>query len=208
MNYLEALKWRYSVKKFNGKKIPKDQLDSILEAGRLSVSSLGMQPYYLIVVKSDEKLKSLIPAFYNPSQISTCSHLVVLVSKKKINNDYIDHYFNHIKNERGVTLDQLSAFRSNIDSFIANYTTEELANWSDKQAYIVLGTLISAAAEEQIDSCPMEGFKQSDMESILNIDSENEKVSVVLALGYRAEDDPFQNFKKVRKPSDKFIKYY
>lgn len=207
MNYLEALNWRYSVKKFDGTKIPADQLNSILEAGRLSVSSLGLQPYHLLVVENDETIQKLIPAFYNPSQISTCSHLIALVSKTHINKDYVDNYFGHIINERGVTLEQLSSFRNNIHQFLENYTAQELESWSEKQSYILLGSLIMAAAEEEIDTCPMEGFKQDILEDVLKIDKANEKIAVVLALGYRAEDDIFQNFKKVRKPADKFIKF-
>lgn len=207
MNYLEALNWRYSVKKFDGRKISSEKLNNILEAGRLSVSSLGLQPYHLLVVENDETIQKLIPAFYNPSQISTCSHLIVLVSKTHINKEYVDNYFSHIINERGVTLEQLSAFRNNINQFLENYTQKELESWSEKQNYIVLGSLIMASAEEKIDTCPMEGFKTEILEDVLKIDKENEKVAVVLALGYRAEDDIFQNFKKVRKPVDKFIKF-
>lgn len=207
MNYLEALNWRYSVKKFDGKKIPADQLNSILEAGRLSVSSLGLQPYHLLVVENDETIQKLIPAFYNPSQISTCSHLIALVSKTHINREYVDNYFSHIINERGVTLEQLSSFRNNIHQFLENYTAQELESWSEKQSYILLGSLIMAAAEEEIDTCPMEGFKQDILEDVLKIDKANEKVAVVLAMGYRAKDDPFQNFKKVRKPAEKFVKF-
>lgn len=208
MNYLEALRWRYSVKKFNGKKIPREKLDNILEAGRLSVSSQGMQPYHLLVVENDEILQKLIPAFYNPSQISTCSHLIVLVSKTKIDKKYVDNYFSHIINERDITLERLSAFRNNINAFIENYSPKELENWSEKQNYIVLGSMIMASAQEQIDTCPMEGFRAEILEDILNTNKENEKISVVLALGYRAEDDIFQNFKKVRKPDDKFVKFF
>lgn len=207
MNYLEALKWRYSVKKFDGKKIPSEKLNNILEAGRLSVSSLGLQPHHLLVVENDETIQKLIPAFYNPSQISTCSHLIALVSKTHINKEYVDNYFGHIINERGVTLEQLSSFRNNINQFLENYTQKELESWSEKQSYIVLGSLIIASAEEQIDTCPMEGFNNEILEDTLKIDKTNEKIAVVLALGYRAEDDIFQNFKKVRKPSDKFIKF-
>jgi len=207
MNYLEALKWRYSVKKFDGKKIPSEKLNNILEAGRLSVSSLGLQPHHLLVVENDETIQKLIPAFYNPSQISTCSHLIALVSKTHINKEYVDNYFGHIINERGVTLEQLSAFRNNINQFLENYTQKELESWSEKQSYILLGSLIIASAEEQIDTCPMEGFNNEILEDTLKIDKTNEKIAVVLALGYRAEDDIFQNFKKVRKPSDKFIKF-
>ena len=207
MNYLEALKWRYSVKKFDGKKIPSEKLNNILEAGRLSVSSLGLQPHHLLVVENDETIQKLIPAFYNPSQISSCSLLIALVSKTHINKEYVDNYFGHIINERGVTLEQLSSFRNNINQFLENYTQKELESWSEKQSYIVLGSLIIASAEEQIDTCPMEGFSNEILEDTLKIDKTNEKIAVVLALGYRAEDDIFQNFKKVRKPSDKFIKF-
>ena len=63
MNYLEALNWRYSVKKFDGRKISPEKLNNILEAGRLSVSSLGLQPYHLLVVENDETIQKLIPAF-------------------------------------------------------------------------------------------------------------------------------------------------
>ncbi|MCD9856455.1 NAD(P)H-dependent oxidoreductase [Epilithonimonas sp. JDS] len=207
MNYLEALNWRYSVKRFNGKKISSEKLNNILEAGRLSVSSQGLQPYHLLVVENEETIQKLIPAFYNPSQISTCSHLIALVSKTNINKEYVDNYFSHIINERGVTLEQLVAFRNNINSQLENQTSQEMESWSEKQSYIVLGSLIMASAQENIDSCPMEGFRQDILEDVLKIDKESEKIAVVLTLGYRAEDDNFQNFKKVRKPADKFIKF-
>lgn len=207
MNYLDALNWRYSVKKFDGKKIPSEKLHFILEAGRLSVSSLGLQPYHLLVVENNDTIHKLIPAFYNPSQISTCSHLIALVSKTNINKEYVDNYFSHIINERGVTLEQLSAFRNNINMLLETQTQKELESWSEKQSYIVLGSLIMAAAQENIDTCPMEGFKSEIIDDVLKIDKENEKIAVVLALGYRSEDDNFQNFKKIRKPADKFIKF-
>ena len=207
MNYLEALNWRYSVKKFDGRKISPEKLNNILEAGRLSVSSLGLQPYHLLVVENDETIQKLIPAFYNPSQISTCSHLIALVFKTHINKEYVDNYFSHIINERGVTLEQLVAFRNNINAQLENQTSQEMESWSEKQSYIVLGSLIMASAQENIDTCPMEGFKSDILEDVLKIDKESEKIAVVLTLGYRAEDDNFQNFKKVRKPADKFIKF-
>ena len=89
MNYLEALSRRYSVKKFNPEmRIPQDVLLNILESGKLAASSLGLQPYKIFVVESDDLKQKLVPAFYNPSQISTCSHLVVIVSKKVIEENY------------------------------------------------------------------------------------------------------------------------
>lgn len=207
MNYLDALRWRYSVKKFNGEKIPQQSLNNILEAGRLSVSSMGLQPYKLIVVQSDEEIKKLIPSFYNTSQISTCSHLIAIISKTNIDADYVDAYFSHISKERDIETSTLEIFRKNLDQFVSSYDAETLLHWSEKQAYILLGTMISAAAEEMIDTCPMEGFRREQLSEALQLNPETERLSVVLALGKRAEDDDFQNLKKIRKPVEKFIKF-
>ncbi|KMQ66316.1 nitroreductase [Chryseobacterium angstadtii] len=207
MNYLEALSRRYSVKKFNHEIIPQDTLHNILESGKLSASSLGLQPYKIIVVESEEMKQKLIPAFYNPSQISTCSHLIVIISKKSIEENYIHGYFNHISEVRETPIENLDLFRKSINQHITQKTQDEIFNWAEKQSYIVLANLMYAAAIESIDSCPMEGFRQDLIEEILNINPETEKVTVTLALGYRSEEDPFQHMKKVRKPNEKLFKF-
>lgn len=208
MDYLEALQKRYSVKKFDKqKKNPKESLVRILEAGRLSVSSLGLQPYQMYIVESNEMLEKITPAFYNPSQVSTCSQMVILVSKKIIENDYLERYFDHIKNVRNVPLENLMGFRNSIDQYINIKDQESLSHWNERQSYIVLSNLIFAAALEEVDTCPMEGFNQEMLEELLEINPEEEKISVTLALGYRSEDDVFQTMKKVRKPNDKLFKF-
>ncbi|WP_265132269.1 NAD(P)H-dependent oxidoreductase [Chryseobacterium oranimense] len=207
MNYLEALSRRYSVKKFNHEIIPQDTLHNILESGKLSASSLGLQPYKILVVESEAMKQKLIPAFYNPSQISTCSHLIVIISKKTIEENYIHGYFNHISEVRKTPVEKLDLFRKSINQHITQKTQEEIFNWAEKQSYIVLANLMYAAAIENIDSCPMEGFRQDLMEEILNINPDTEKVTVTLALGYRSEEDHFQHMKKVRKPNEKLFKF-
>ena len=208
MNYIEALNQRYSVKKFDrDKKVSGEKLGNILEAGKLSASSMGLQPYKIIVVESDEMKQQLIPSFHNPSQITTCSHLIVIISKKNVDDSYVDGYFRHISEVREIPLENLDLFRRNIESYTNSPSQNEVANWAEKQAYIVLGNLMFAAALEHVDTCPMEGFKKDIIEEILAVDTEKESVAVTLALGYRAEDDAFQHLKKVRKPQDKLFKF-
>lgn len=207
MNYLEALSRRYSVKKFNHQVIPQETLYNILESGKLSASSLGLQPYKILVVESQEMKQKLIPAFYNPSQISTCSHLIVIISKKTIDESYIRGYFNHISEVRETSLEKLEPFKNSINQHIVQKTQDEIFNWAEKQSYIVLANLMYAAAIENIDTCPMEGFRQDSIEEILSINPETEKVTVTLALGYRSEEDYFQHMKKVRKPNEKLFKF-
>lgn len=208
MDYIEALQKRYSVKKFDkNKTVSPEILKKILEAGKLSASSLGLQPYKILVVESAEIKQKLVSAFYNPSQISTCSHLIIIVSKKNLEAHYLNGYFSHISEVRKVEMGTLLGFRKNINAFVEELSETESLHWAEKQGYIVLGNLMFAAALENVDSCPMEGFRQDVISEIVNIDPETEKVSVTLALGYRAEDDAFQNMKKVRKPDDKLFRF-
>jgi nitroreductase len=207
MNYLEALSRRYSVKKFNKEIIPQEKLFNILESGKLSASSLGLQPYKILVVESEEMKQKLIPAFYNPSQISTCSHLIVIISKKTLDESYVNGYFRHISEVRETPLEKLELFRNSINQHISQKTQDEIFNWAEKQSYIVLANLMYAAAIENVDSCPMEGFRQELIEEILDVNPETEKVTVTLALGYRSEEDYFQHMKKVRKPNEKLFKF-
>jgi nitroreductase len=198
---------RYSVKKFNHEIIPQETLHNILESGKLSASSLGLQPYKIIVVESEEMKQKLIPAFYNPSQISTCSHLVVIISKKTVDESYINGYFRHISDVRETPMDKLDLFKNSINQHINQKTQDEIFNWAEKQSYIVLANLMYAAALENVDTCPMEGFRQDIIEQMLDINPDTEKVTVSLALGYRSEEDHFQHMKKVRKPNEKLFKF-
>ncbi len=207
MNYLNALRQRYSVKKFDQEKtVAPEQISNILKAAQLSASSLGLQPYQFWVVESKEMKEKLIPAFYNPSQISTCSHLIVIVTKN-IGAEYIDLYFNHISATREIPLENLNPFKKSIDSHIERLGQTQMTDWAEKQAYIALGNLMFAAAIESVDTCPMEGFDAEKIKEILQINPETEKVAVTLALGYRSEDDDFQRLKKVRKPDEKLFRF-
>lgn len=208
MNYLEALNQRYSVKKFEkGHQVPADVLQNILEAGKLSASSLGLQPYRIIVAESEEIKEELIPAFYNPTQISTCSHLLIIVSNNEIEEEYVGNYFSHISETREIPLENLQQFRESINKHMTTLTKEDVMSWAQKQSYIVLGNLMFAAALEKIDTCPMEGYRQEKIDEILNLNPEKEKTAVTLAPGYRSAEDEFQNLKKVRKPNDRLFKF-
>ena len=208
MNYIEALQKRYSVKKFDSKKIiPNSILINILEAGKLSASSLGLQPYRILVVESDEKKQKITPAFYNPSQISTCSHLVVIITRKGIDEKYINGYFRQINEIRNTSFQQLEPFKKSIHNHIERTSSSEIMSWNEKQGYILLSNLMFAAALESVDTCPMEGFRQDLLEELLEINHEEEKISVTLALGYRSLEDEFRLQKKVRKNDEDLFQF-
>ena len=64
---------------------------------------------------------------------------------------------------------------------------------------IALGNLLTICALEKIDSCPMEGFIPEKYNEVLKLDTHNLTATLVLPVGFRAEDDYMKDLKKVRK---------
>lgn len=154
-----------------------------MEAGKLSASSLELQPYRMLVVQSPEMLEKLTPALLNPSQVSTCSHLIIIISKKRIEDGYVDNYFSHISGVREIPVENLAPFRNSINYFRGLHNEDETVTWNEKQGYLLLGNLMFASALEKVDTCPMEGFLPDKISEILGLNPEIEKPSVTLALG-------------------------
>jgi nitroreductase / dihydropteridine reductase len=208
MELLNALSWRYATKRMNGQKVPSEKVEPILEAIRLSASSFGLQPYRVIVV-DDPKLKAKIheSACQQP-QIIEGSHVLVFASWKNITPKHIDSYISLIAKERNTPVEQLAQFDEMLKGFIASKTQEQLAAWAIRQAYIGLGFGLTAAALQQVDATPMEGFNPAEMDKVLGLDEKNLQSVALLTLGYRdTANDYLVNQKKVRVNKDEFFIY-
>lgn len=59
MEFSDVIKERYSCKKFDGRQIEKEQLESILEAGRLAPTAKNLQEQKIYVVQSEEGLAKI-----------------------------------------------------------------------------------------------------------------------------------------------------
>lgn len=205
MNLIETLNWRYATKKFSSKKVPADQLDQIVEAINLSASAAGMQPYRLFVIENRELRKQLGEGSFNP-QISEASHLLVFAAFEQVTKGHIEDYIAYMAQVRSIPEESLLDFKEALFGNFLNKKEEENFAWAAKQAYIALGTAIIAAADLQIDASPMEGFDPEKFDTILGLKEKGLKSVVILAIGYRDEEqDVFAKFKKVRLPKEEFV---
>jgi len=205
MNLIETLNWRYATKKFSSKKVPADQLDQIVEAINLSASAAGMQPYRLFVIENRELRKQLGEGSFNP-QISEASHLLVFAAFEQVTKGHIEDYIAYMAQVRSIPEESLLDFKEALFGNFLNKKEEENFAWAAKQAYIALGTASIAAADLQIDASPMEGFDPEKFDTILGLKEKGLKSVVILAIGYRDEEqDIFAKFKKVRLPKEEFV---
>ena len=86
MDFLEALEWRYATKRMNGKSLPEDTLERILEATRLAPSSYGLQPYTIKVISDRSLLERIHEDAAPQPQVKECSHLLVFATKTDLDD--------------------------------------------------------------------------------------------------------------------------
>jgi len=204
--YNNNLNWRYATKKFDASKnIPEVELEQLLEAIQLSASSYGLQPYQVFVIKNPELREKLKAAAWNQPQIVDASHLLVFANLKEIDKVYVDAYLDMIADTRNQTREDLSGLENMLDNTVLKFSSEKKNQWASNQAYIVLGNLLSAAANSKIDACPMEGFEAIKFDEILGLKEIGLTTAVIATLGYRSSEDKQQYAIKVRKNKEELF---
>ena len=107
--------------------------------------------------------------------------------------------FNRVKEIRNTPDEILKPFQNFLMNDFEQMSQKQIENWAIKQAYLTIGNLLTVCALENIDACPMEGFSPDKYDEILELNRLSLKSVLVMPIGYRAEDDMFAEFKKVRK---------
>lgn len=206
MDLIQDLNWRYATKSYTNKIVSDEKINFILEAINLTASSCGLQPYRIYSISNKELQEKLGNNSFN-EQISTASHLLVFAAYNKVTTEHVKDMINLMASERNISNDSLKGLFDMMDSYFKSKSDEENRNWADKQAYIALGTALIAAANQRLDSTPMEGFDSKNFDNILELDKQDLHTSVILSVGYRDEEkDYLSKTKKVRISIDEMVK--
>jgi nitroreductase len=200
MNLIEQLQWRYATKKFDSKKmLEASKIDIIKHAFNLTATSYGLQPIRLVVFSNKNLQQELVEHTMNQVQLAQASHVLVFCIEKSIDKNYITEYFNRIKDIRKTSDAILNPFKEFLIEDFERKSQTHIEDWAAKQAYLAMGNILTVCAVEGIDACPMEGFSPVKYDEILKLSERGLKSVLVMPIGYRAEDDMFAEFKKVRK---------
>ena len=206
-NVNERLAWRYATKKFDpARTVPQDKLDNILEAVRMAPTSSGLQPFELFVVTNAGIRERIRAAAWNQAQITDCSHLLVFAAWDDITPERIHVMFDLTNEVRGFRNEGWENYRQQLLGIIADRGTAANHEAAARQAYIGLGAALIAAAFEEVDSTPMEGFEPAAVDDILGLPAKHLRSVILLPLGYRQPDgDWLVNLKKVRRSRADFV---
>lgn len=206
MELIEKLNWRFATKAMNGQKVLQEKIDKILEAARLAPTSSGLQPFEILVITNQEIKEQIKPHAWNQPQVTDCSHLFVFAAWDNYTEERINKMFDLTNNIRGFKNEGWENYRQMLLSTYPQRSAEENFTHAAKQAYISFGAAIIAAAFEEVDSTPMEGFVPEEVDQILNLKEKGLKSVLLLPIGYRdSSNDWLVNLTKVRKSKEDFI---
>ncbi len=206
MNYIELLNKRYACKAMNGQKIPQEKIDNILEAIRLAPTSSGLQPFEVFVITNDEVKSEIRKIAWNQSQVTECSHLLVFAAWDTYTEKRINYMFDLTNEIRGVKSEGWEAYRKKLLGMLPQQESEKNFQHAAKQTYIAIMSAMAQAYIEGVDSVPMEGFNQNELDKILKLREKGLRSTLLLPLGYRdVDNDWLFTLKKVRKPMSELV---
>jgi nitroreductase len=204
----EQLNWRYATKKMDPTRtVAQEKIEAIIEAIRMSPTSSGTQPFELIVVTNKNIREEICKAASNQTPIIDGSHLLVFAAWDNYTEARIDEVADLNVKLRG-DLPLIGQYYGNLKSNYLPRGAEINYAHAARQAYIALGIAMVAAAEQEVDCTPMEGFSPAMVDEILGLKERGLRSVVLLPLGYRDEEgDWLLNMAKVRKSRETMITF-
>jgi len=186
-DFTKAMDFRHACKLFDETKTISDEdMTYILEAGRKSPSSFGMEGWKFLVITNKALKEKLRPACWDQVQITSCSHLVIIlaaIENVKVKSGIPEKRFARREMPRENLNFYLDLYAKHLAPVLSS--DENIYCWTARQTYIALGNMMTAAAYIGVDSCPVEGFEKEKVEEILDINTNKYQVSVILPFGYR-----------------------
>lgn len=206
---LDALNWRYATKTFDSnRKIPDDTWSALEDSLVLTPSSFGLQPWKFLVVTDPSIREQLLPHAWGQRQVVDASHLLIMAVPRQVDPATIDRLIEDTARSRGTDPTSLEGYKKMIVGFVLQgMTVEQQKDWAVRQVYIALGQFMMAAALMGIDTCPMEGFIPADFDKVLGFEEKGLTTGVLCPAGYRADDDKYAAFPKVRYPKAELVEH-
>ncbi|WP_018300367.1 NAD(P)H-dependent oxidoreductase [Fangia hongkongensis] len=193
MNYLDILNARFACKKFDPtRSVSKEDKAFILEAGRLSPSSFGLEPWKFVAISNKALREQLKPHCWGQPQITDSSFIVVILSRLGHNFRGKTDYVAEKIARRKLPQEMQDAYAERVT---VHLSAEETTQWAKRQCYIALSNMLNAAQSLGISSCPIEGFYPEEVKAVLeketNIDFKDFDISgAICAFGYSAMERP------------------
>jgi len=202
---MDAMNFRHACKIFDEtKKISDEDMRFVMESGRKSPSSFGMEAWKFLVITNEALKAKLRPACWDQVQITSCSHLVIVltgIESVKVESGEVEKRFTRREMPKESLDMYMGLYASHLKETLSS--DENIYCWTARQTYIAAANMMTSAAFIGIDSCPIEGFEKEKVEEILELDTSKFQLAMVLPFGYRLNPQPEQ----IRLPFNQVVEF-
>jgi nitroreductase len=200
-SFLSAMERRYACKLYDSKPLSEELTAFILECGRLSPSSFGLEHWKFVAAMGEALSEGLFEACFSQESVRTAGlGIVILVRRADVYDP--DSAFVRSRAERFPGGHPV--FREDYKGYYAFLKAGgRLEEWAKSQSYIALANMMTGAAAAGIDSCAIEGYKEEAVLSAVGADPLRWRVGVVAVFGRSAEPPR----EKIREPLSDLVEY-
>jgi nitroreductase len=206
MEFDELLRTRRSVHQYSDEAIDADTLESIFEAATLAPSGYNLQPWEFLVLREDDGKAALREVAYDQAHVTEADTAVVVLGHtdpmrhaESVFDDWLAKEYLPSEEVRDTLLENVAG--------MAELPESERRVWTTRSTALAAMTLMYAAWDRGVASCPMEGFDPEALAEAFEIPGEYEPVMLV-TLGYPAEGaSDVENERKGRRPIEEVVHY-
>lgn len=191
---------RYSCRSFKDSTIPKESLEYILESGRLSPSSLGLEPWRFYVIQDKTKKLEISKIANNQNHVAQCGAIIVLTARL----DFGEYFIPKLKS-RNLPQAEIDKRIQLYKPWIDSMDKEQKLHYAREQVFLALGNLANAASALGLGSCIIGGFDAEKLNEYLKLDTHKEQSTIMLIIGEKTQSEIPQKSRNSREEIIKFL---
>lgn len=176
--FSKIINQRYSCREFKESLLKREDLEYILEAGRLSPSSLGLEPWKFLVLQVSNKKAEISKIANHQEHVKKCGAIIIILARLDF-----EEYFIPKLQARGMKEEELQKRINLYKPFIESMNEDEKLHYAKEQTYLALGNLANAACAIGLGSCIVGGFDSKALDCYLKLDTTKERSSIMLVVG-------------------------
>ncbi|ELZ96837.1 putative NAD(P)H nitroreductase [Haloferax mucosum ATCC BAA-1512] len=207
MDFEEVVTTRRSIHEYADEPLADETLETIFENAVEAPSSYNLQPWEFVVLREDETQQALREAAYDQEHVTGAAASVVILGNKdpeahadRIADDMLEKGYLPNEDARDGVLESIAG--------MADLPEEERRVWTVRSTSLVAMSLMYAAWDQGVASCPIGGFDSEAVLDAFDIDGEQYEPVMLLTMGIPADDAAeMQAERKLRRPVDEVVHY-
>jgi nitroreductase len=185
--FLGLMRRRFACKLFRkGTPIADEALEFLLECGRLSPTSFGLEPWKFVAVRSAAALEAVGEACLGQEAVSSSSLAVVVLVKReeayREGSDFLRERSGRFPGGYPVFIEDYRGYHDFLER------EDRVMAWARAQAYIACANMMTGATAIGLDSCAIEGYDEDKVLSALSEDKNRWAVGLLTVFGWADEE--------------------